>query len=70
MYHVKVFYPGHSIGRTDKQIIGCVLYSDENQFRADRVRDHLRRTNVAQGLVFTHDENGYGTSHLVEYKLN
>lgn len=66
-FHVKAFYPEHSF--KDGRVIGCVLYTDDNQHRADRVRDHLREKGVARGLCFTHDENGKGTTSLIEYDL-
>lgn len=67
-FHVKAFYPEHSF--KDGRVIGCVLYTDDNQHRADRVRDHLReKDGEAHGLYFTHDENGRGTTILEEYDL-
>ena len=70
MYHVKAFYPNSSFNRDDKQVIGCMLYSDENAAIADRVRDNLRRTNGDKALYFTHDDDGNGTSSLTEVRFN
>lgn len=67
-FYVKAFYPEHSFKHG--RVIGCVVYTDDDQHRADRVRDHLRtKEGKAHGLYFTHDENGKGTTSLETYQL-
>jgi hypothetical protein len=68
-FYVKAFYLDHSF--KNGKVVGCVVYTDENQHKADRVRDHLRRRGgQAQGLYFTHDENGCGTTTLEAHHMS